>query len=86
MSKKNNEAPAEGETPATDAPASPAPEKKTEPVKNWQHWVNALKADHPLARGACASLKADWDAEISETKFKDALEKFGGKKINWRNA
>lgn len=84
MSKKTSDAPAD-DTPAEIAPTVPA-EKKPEPVKNWQHWVNALKADYPLARGACASLKADWDAEIGETKFKEALEKFGGKKINWRNA
>ena len=86
MSKKNSEALAEAETPAADAPVTPPQEKKPEPVKNWQYWVSILRADSPLARGACASLKADWDAEITEAKFKDALEKFGGKKISWRKA
>lgn len=82
MSKKNSDAPA-SEMPAENAPTVPA-EKKPEPVKNWQHWVNTLKADYPLARGACASLKADWDATIGEAAFKESLENFGGKKIAWR--
>lgn len=85
MSKKNPEAPAGDETPAATTPETVAP-KAAEPVKNWQHWVNTLKADLPLARGACASLKADWDAAVTETAFKEALEKFGGKKIAWRKA
>lgn len=85
MSKKNTEAPAEGETPSADTPA-PQAQKAPELVKNWQHWLSVLRADQPLARGACASLKMDWDAEVTEAKFKDALEKFGGKKIAWRKA
>lgn len=84
MSKKNPDAGA-GESPA-ETPTEAAAPQAPEPVKNWQHWVNALKADSPLARGACASLKMDWDAAISEANFKDALEKFGGKKISWRKA
>ncbi|MBN8220691.1 MAG: hypothetical protein J0L53_07185 [Spirochaetes bacterium] len=85
MIKPRPEAPAGEETPAATTPETAEP-KAAEPVKNWQYWVNSLKADLPLARGACASLKSDWEAAVTEAAFKKALEKFGGKEIAWRKA
>lgn len=55
-------------------------------VNNWQFWVTKLGADYPLARGACADLKADWDAAIGEKEFKAALEKFGGQTFGAKSA
>lgn len=71
--KGKPETPAE-KKPAELAPASAADESET---KNWQFWVTKLGADKPLARGACASLKADWESPISEKQFTEALKAYG---------
>lgn len=70
------------------AKTSPVAESAAEDkqVKNWQFWVTKLGADYPLARGACADLKADWDAAIGEKEFKAALEKFGGQTFGAKSA
>lgn len=77
MSENKNDK-AKPETPAEKkpdlAPASAVEESET---KNWQFWVTKLGADKPLARGACASLKADWDSPLSEKQFTEALRAFG---------
>lgn len=77
MSENKNDK-AKPETPAEKkadlAPASAADESE---IKNWQFWVTKLGADRPLARGACASLKADWDSPLSEKQFTEALKAFG---------
>ncbi len=83
---KEPEASGKGEGSAKSKPVEPVAESAAakKPIKNWQFWVTELGADYPLARGACADRKADWDAEINEADFKAALEKFGGGKFGER--
>lgn len=87
MSEKKNDK-GQSDTPAEPKPAEPAPGSAAEEkqIKNWQFWVTELGADYPLARGACAGLKSDWDAEIGEKEFTEALKAFGGQAFGIKKA
>lgn len=85
MSKENSKEAMPESTGKAEGTAKPKPVEavaesaaENKQIKNWPFWVTELGADYPLARGACASLKADWDSEIGEKQFTEALEKFGG--------